>query len=566
MLNPFEALQTAILKAYPELSPAMIPVSTPPNLALGDVAIPFFQAAKIYGAPPPKLAAEAAGKVDFGDAVIAATPAGPYLNLKLDRARFARSIVAEALEAGERWGSPGTGDGLRALIEHTSINPNASPHVGRGRNALVGDSISRLFRFAGYDVEVHYYVNDMGRQIGLLVLIAEELASMNFDEVLAAYVAANERAKDDPAFAEAGYQLLVKMEEGDAEVERKFHAVTDMCLAGQLEVLQRVGATYDVFDRESSYLQDARLDPVLTALEEKGALFTDDEQRLVVDFSKLGQEAEEGRYFVLKRANGSSMYGYRDLAYTIDKGSRGADVNIVVLGEDHKMYFQQVSTILEAAGHATPEPIYYSYILLKDGKMSTRQGKVVLLSEFLDRAAELARERVAEQCRDLSPDEQQVIAEQVAVAAIRFAVLKVNPNKNVTFDMESSLSFNGDTGPYIQYSCARINSILRKSGRSLEGSPGEAFPTETDAEWALVSKISGFPDTVASALHHRSCAPVATYVLELARLFTTFYHDCPVLSADNEALLDARLRLCQATLATLRNGLHILGIEAPDRM
>lgn len=565
-MNPFVALQDAIAAAFPGLDTESLPVMTPPNLSLGDVAIPFFLAAKTLGAPPPKLAAEAAEKVDFGGLVLEAKAAGPYLNLKVDRARFGGEIVAAVLEAGTQWGSPGTGQGKRALIEHTSINPNASPHVGRGRNALVGDSISRLLRFAGYELEVHYYVNDMGKQIGLLVLMADELASMSFEEVLDAYVAANARAESDPTFAEAGYGLLAKMEEGDPEIEQKFRAVTDLCLKGQLGVLERVGASYDVFDRESAYLKDERLEKVLAALEEKGALFTDEDQRLVVDLSKLGLEVEEGRFFVLKRANGSSMYGYRDLAYTIDKIEKGGDVNIVVLGEDHKMYFQQVAMIIGAAGYAAPEPIYYSYILLKDGKMSTRQGKVVLLSEFLDRAAGLAAERVAEQCRDLSPEEQQVIAEQVAVAAIRFAVLKVNPNKNVTFDMEASLSFTGDTGPYIQYSCARINSILRKAAEQGAGESSEGFDAASDAEWALILKISAFPDTISSALRNRTCAPVATYVLELARQFTTFYHDCPVLNAENDSQRAARLQICRATLATLRNALHILGIEAPDRM
>lgn len=565
-MNPFSSLIEPIIAAFPALAPEDIQFGAPPRLDMGDVAIPMFLPARKLKAAPPKLAAEAAGKVRFGAEVLSAGATGPYLNLRLDRAVFARAIAGEVLRQGPKFGSNGAGRGQRALIEHTSINPNASPHVGRARNAMIGDSVARLFRFEEYDVEVHYYVNDMGRQIGLLVLIADELTDLTFDQILDAYVRANARAEQDPAFAEAGYNLLVKMEEGDAEAKAKFQAVTDLCLQGQLAVLARIGASYDYYDHESNFVNDPRLEPVLEALRAKGALFTDNEQRLVVDLSKLGYEPEEGRFFVMRRANGSSMYGYRDLAYSVYKESSGADVNLMVLGEDHKLYAQQLALILQNAGHQAPESIYYSYILLKEGKMSTRQGKVVLLSDFLDNAAALAAERVAEQCKELSPEEQRTIAAQVAVAAIRFAVLRVGPNKNVTFDMDSALSFQGDTGPYIQYSCARINSILRKYPGTLPAEPMEEFPVSTDAEWALLTRLAEFSGVTAGALAQRSCAPIATYVLDVARLFTTFYHECPVLSAGTPALVQARAQVCQATLQTLKNALGLLGIEAPERM
>jgi arginyl-tRNA synthetase len=565
-LNPFDVLTDPLLAALPGLEKEDITFGAPPDVSLGDVAIPLFPAARRLKEAPPKLAARAVAAADFGEAVIAAKAAGPYLNLKLNRALFARAITAAILEEGRHFGSNRTGTGVRALIEHTSINPNASPHVGRARNAMLGDSISRLFRFEDYEVEVHYYVNDMGRQIGLLVLIADELESLSFEEVLDAYVKANARAESDSEFAEKGYTLLAKMEEGDPEAQKKFRAVTDLCLKGQLETLARIGAHYDVFDHESAYVRDPRLDKVVAALRGKDAVFTDDEDRLVVDFAKLGYEQEDGRFFVLLRANGSSMYGYRDLAYSIDKEEQGADINLMILGEDHKLYAKQLAMILEAAGHTPPEAVYYSYILLKAGKMSTRQGKVVLLSDFLDEATALAADRVREQCADLDPDEQRAIAEMVAVAAIRFAVLRVNPNKNVTFDMEDALSFQGDTGPYIQYSCARIQSILRRHEGEMPAAPAAEFPAESDAEWLLLTKLADFPRIIQNAFEQRNPAPVAVYSLELARQFTAFYHDCPVLKAESEALVRARLQICRATLQTLTNALGILGIDVPERM
>ena len=565
-MNPFAPILDAIRAAYPVLEASDLSITTPPKLDLGDVAVPMFLAAKKLGTPPPKLAAEIAADVDLGPAVASAAAAGPYLNLKLDRAALGSQILAQIFSQADRYGSTGAGKGQTALLEHTSINPNASPHVGRARCAMIGDSLARLLRFEGYDLEVHYYVNDMGKQIGLLVLYADDLQSLGFNEVLDAYVKANARAETDPEFADNGYALLVKMEEGDPETQKKFKDVVDLCLAGQLAVLARIGAQYDIFDRESKYVNHPSLEEIVEKLKPSGAAFIDEDQRLVVDLQKLGYPHEEGRYFVLRRANGSSMYGFRDLAYTIDKAARGAALNMSVLGEDHKLYQQQLEIILNACGYTTPETVYYSYILLRDGKMSTRAGKVVLLESFLDQAEDLALERVREQCKDLTPDEQVVIAKQVAVAAIRFAVLRVAPGKNVTFDLGAALAFTGDTGPYVQYCCARINSILRKHGEHVPVGLPSALPTTTNAEWALLLKLADFPATIAGARGQRSVAPLANYLLELAHTFTTFYHDCPVLIAETQELKIARLQLAQATLQVLRNALHLLGIEAPERM
>lgn len=564
-MNVFEILARPIADAFEGIAVSDLPFVSPPSLELGDVALRAFEAARKLKTPPAELAARIARDVAFGPEVSSVSAAGPYVNFRLDRGRFARRIVAGVLDEGPHFGSNDSGVGKRVLLEHTSINPNASPHLGRARNAMIGDSLTRLLRFEGYGVEVHYYVNDMGRQIGLLVLVCEDLERLTFDQVLNLYVDANARAEADPAFAAKGYELLSKIEEGDTEARERFYAVTDLCLKGQVAVLARLGIAYDAFDRESAYIKDARLEQVMAALRNKGALFTDEENRLVVDLAKLGYKLDEGRYFVLLRANGSSMYGYRDLAYTIDKAERGEDINIIVLGEDHKLYAQQLALILGAAGIPFPEAVYYSYILLAEGKMSTRQGKGVLLSEFLDEAAARSSAKVNEQCGELPPDEREAIARKVAVAAIRFAILRVGPNKNVLFDWESSLSFTGDTGPYAQYSCARISSILRKFGEVPAAVP-EAFPVETDAEWQLVTKLASFPDTVAGAAAQRNCAPIAQYALDTAHLFTGFYHECPVLAAETDSQRIARAQVCAATRITLENALHILGIEALERM
>lgn len=568
-MNFFASLARPILDQLPDLASDDLQFAPAPNLEAGDVALRTFVAAKKLGIAPPALAKQVMEEVSFGPEVTGIEVSGPYVNFRLDRGRLARTVTADIFARNGRYGSTSVGAGHKLLIEHTSINPNASPHVGRARNAIYGDTLARLFRFEGYDVDVHYYVNDIGRQIGLLVLYCEDLLGMTFDDVLEAYVAANAKADADVAFSNAGYELLAKMEEGDSETAARFRAVVDLCLKGQLAVLERLGISYDSFDYESNFLDSAVLDRVIASLEQRGAVFTDEEQRLVVDLQKLGHEREEGRYFVLRRANGSSMYGFRDLAYNAYKANVGADVNIQVFGEDHKLYAEQLAMILNAAGVAVPETVYYSYVLLKEGKMSTRQGKVVLLSEFLDEATRRARLIVDEQCQDLPESERADVAREVALAAVRFSVLKINPNKNVTFEWESNLTFNGATGPYVQYTCARAHSVLRRYaeefGRPAE-MPAEDFPTETVSEWDLVSKLAAFEDVVANALAERNPAPIARYALDAAGSFNTFYHECPVLRAESEQLRAARAQLCKATAQVLTNALGILGITALDRM
>lgn len=565
-MDPFSVLSTPIIRQIEGLGEADLEFGPSPNLELGDVALRTFIAAKKLKMAPPQLAQTIADSVEFGPEVQGVSVAGPYLNFKLDRGAFSKSIISAILSEKDRFGTKDSGSGKSMLIEHTSINPNASPHVGRARNAMYGDSLVRLFKFEGYDIDVHYYVNDIGKQIGLLVLHTQgKLDEMTFDDVLQAYVDANERAKNDPEFSEAGYAMLAKMEEGDKDIAAQFDQVTELCLNGQVAVLGRLGIKYDQFDKESKYLNDPRLDEVVAALEKKDAIFTDEDNRLVVDLSKIGHERDEGRYFVLRRGNGSSMYGFRDLAYTIDKMEKGADVNLQVLGEDHKLYAEQLGLILKAAGKDVPEAIYYAYILLKDGKMSTRRGQVVLLEDFLDEAARRALEKVDEQCADLPEEARKEIANKVGIAAVRFAILRVNPNKNVIFEWESSLSFSGDTGPYVQYSTARINSILRKYG-DVPTDVSTDFPLNENAEWNLTMHLASFGDTIEAATKNRNVASIATYALETARLFTTFYHDCPVLVAETDALKLARVQLCRATLQTLTNALSILGIDALERM
>jgi arginyl-tRNA synthetase len=549
-----------------------------PNRNLGDFALAVFPLAKALGEPPPKVAQRVAGLLDGHPGLKKVVATGPYVNLTLDRAVFAADVCRQVVRGDAFGPDPALASAGKALLEHTSINPNASPHVGRARNALIGDSLARILRAAGYDLEVHYYVNDMGKQIAFLVIGCRGLERLDFEGMLDVYVQTNERAKTDPAVEQEAFALLKAFEEGEPAVVEEFRRVVQTCLDGQLAILGRLGITYDHFEWESSFLRDPFLDEVCARLSETGALFTDDDGRLVVDLQKLGFAREGGRYVVLRRGNNSSMYFLRDLAYNRFKADRAKALNEIVLGEDHKLYFDQLSLILKAAGVPAPEVVYYSYVLLKvktedetggeqvsREKLSTRKGTVVLLSDFLDEATSRARQRVAEANPNLSGDDLDRLASVIGAGAVKFAMLRVAPNNNVTFDWDQALTFEGDSGPYVQYSCARIQSIFEKGGHDGSSAGPETWHDLEDAEWELVLSLTALPERVTAAAEKRNPAGLADFSLTVAKTFSRFYQACPVLKAEGP-VRDARLALCRATLLVLEHSLGLLGIEVPPRM
>lgn len=549
-----------VTRDYSSAAAAELSFRPVPASAKGDVAIAVFAIARKVGVDPKTLASTLVEKFRAVPGVAEAVAAGPYVNLSFAKDVFARQFVADILAGDATALKKKSG---RVLIEHTSINPNASPHVGRGRNAIIGDTIARLFRFLGHDTEVHYYVNDIGKQIALLVYACRGRDDLQFNDLLDEYVAISKKAQEDPAIEQIAFDLLNKFEQGDPAVREEFRKVVDLCVNGQVAILGRLGIKYDIFDRESTFLNDPRLQPVIDKLRAAGALIIDEHGRQVIDLQQLGFKREEGRYVVLSRANGTSMYVARDLAYTIHKSTIAADANLSVLGEDHRLYQEQLDLILRTSGFATPDVIYYSFVLLKQGKMSTRQGNVVLLSEFIDMALEKAAARIREANPNLNDAEVQELAETIAVGAVRYGILSVSPSKNVIFDLEDSLRFEGATGPYLQYSCARIASILAKHGGEIPPMP--ARPQLNDSEWGLIMEMTKLQDEVRSAAATRNPSSLCAYGFELARAFNRFYHDSSVLDAapDEKAM---RLNLCAATGTVLSACLDVLGIQVPRRM
>lgn len=557
-------LTSELIEIFPQLKAGDIEFQPPPDNRMGDIALPCFNLGKKLDMSPHDAAKFLAGKMGKSPLIKKVKANGPYLNFFFMRELFAIELH-DAITSGGHFGSSSSGKGQKVLMEHTSINPNASPHVGRARNGLIGDSLARIMRYEGYDVDVHYYINDMGKQIALLVMECEGKDNLHFDEILSIYVKANKKAAEDTEYEEKAFALLKKFEEHDPETTKKFKIITDLCVKGQLAILSRLNISYDYFDHESDFVHDPKVEAIESRLHTAGSLFVDEHGRKVVDLKKLGYGNEDGRYFVLKRGNGSTMYGYRDIAYTINKLSKCSDNNIIILGEDHKLYFQQLGLILNAVDLVPPEVIHYSYIVLKDGKMSTRKGNVVLLKDFLDEAIARVKERVDTTCSHLSEKEKNTIATMIGIGAVKFSILRVNNQKNVIFDLDSALTFEGDTGPYVQYTCVRIASILRKAkARDLVVS--NSIKLETELEWELLLKLAEFDLALASAIELRKPAFVVDYSLNLSRKFNEFYTNCPVLKAEDIDVCSTRIHLCNMTHQVLNIVLSLLGIDVPEYM
>ena len=539
-----------------------VPLSIPPDSAMGDYSVPCFRLAKGAGMAPVALAqqlAERLGQRDLASLGIDRVAArGPYLNLFLIRGDLAARVIDAVLTAGDRYGSRGTGTGKHALVEHTSINPNASPHLGRARNAWIGDTLVRLLRFEGYRLEVRFFVNDVGRQIALLVLGVGD-RNPGFDELLEIYVDINRRLQADPELAVQVTQLLERLESGDAGTRAAFRRVVEISVRGMREVFADAGVRYDRFDYESDYLTPERSKQLVAGLRATGRLFEDEHGRLVLNLEGFDLPSRNP-VLVITRGNKTSLYVLRDMAYTIDKVAAAPDLNLVVLGEDQKLYHRQLQAALSLLGTDAPAAVHYSFVLLGEGSMSSRQGNLVLLDDF---AADAKRKATAElHARGHAAD--PAVAKAVAYSALKYSFLRVANDKQVVFNWDQAMSFEGESGPYLLYSHARICSIVRKYGQELPAGADFAV-LETEPETALIKLLDEMPDQVARALRVRSPHVMAGYAFAVARQFSTFYHACPILQ-EAAPLREARLLLAAATRHVLANCLGILGIEPLQRM
>ncbi len=535
-----------------------IDLETPTEAEMGDVAFPCFPLAGRAKKAPAAIAEELASDI-AGEWIGQVEAVNGYVNCFINMEKLTMELLPRVLEMKERYGAGGDKN-MAVIVEHTSANPNGPLHVGRGRNPLLGDTLARIFRFAGYDVETQFYLDDMGKQVAILAWGLEHLdlapeAEKPDHRSVAFYQEANRRMEQDEQVARDIEELIQRGEQGDPDMLERMEQAYRPALKGIMQTLSRVNISMDSFVRESRFVLDgtvsdvvARLTETAYAAREDGALYLD-----LSSFDIHGRNKQ----FYLTRRDGTSLYATRDIAYHLWKG-RQADRLVNVLGEDHRLEARQVEIALSLLDAPTPKSVFYSFVSLPEGKMSTRRGRVVYLDDLLDEAVERALREVKKR-RDLPDEQAKAIAEQVGTGAVRYNILKVSPEKAITFRWEEALNFEGQSAPFIQYAYARCCSILEKTGTKPDVDSGYSHAEET----ALLKTLARFPDVVAHCRERCSPAGLAEYAHELASRFNGFYRDCRVIGDEREA---ARLALVDASRITLHNALELLGISPLPEM
>ncbi len=530
-----------------------------PNLEIGDYSFPCFRLAKEYRKSPQAIAEDIKSKMNLNELEKIEVVSG-YVNFFVKKELYVKEVLNQIEEQKDEYGSTKEGEGKKALIEHTSINPNASPHIGRARNALIGDSIVRLLKFNNYKVETHYFVNDIGKQISMLLVGTKNKQNVTFDELLQIYIDINKEVQENAELEQEVFDNLNKLENGDKETIEKFRKIVQICIEGQRAIFAELGIKYDYFDYESDFILNGTVNEILEKLEKTGKLFEAEDGRLAINQEeyKIPMKAP---VLVVTRADKTSLYPLRDIAYSIYKANRNADKNIIVLGEDQKLYFKQISAALDLLGYKAPQVIHYSFVLLPDGKMSTRNGTVVLLEDFMREILEKTKLELAKR-NDGEVDEEK--AKKIAYGAVKYTILKGSCEKNVIFDLEKSLSFDGDTSLYIQYNYARINSILGKANYENIEKLDKYDLLNADAEIEIIQKLEEFKKIIQKVTEKLTPNIIANYVYELTKLFSSYYHDYSILSAETEELKNMRLQLIYCIGVVIKTSLELLGIDTVD--
>ena len=531
----------------------------------GLFALAMFPYAKALRRPPEEIAAQAARRA-VPKPFRGLEAAGAYVNFAVDPGAFA-GIVLEAVAAmGPGYGrSPAKS--VRILLEHTSVNPTGPIHVGRARNPIYGDSLGRILSMAGYPLTREYLVNDLGKQMVVQYwatthLSEDTVGPPDRDKEDYRHVKFYQRAaallETDPSLNGEIMSLIQRFESGDAGLTKEIRAVGESVLRGILQSLERIDVRFDSFFWESDLVLDGRVQRVIERLkplsqEEDGAHF--------LDLRSSGLEGEAAKYFFVTR-HGTSLYTTRDIAYHLDKMAR-TDVAINVLGEDQKLSFQRLKAAFRLLGIAwEPETIFYAFVGLPEGKMSTRKGLVVNLDDLVDEAIDRAYAEVSKRREDLPEDRKREIAEFVGVGAVRYNIVRVQAEKRIEFRWEEALSFEGNSAPFLQYAHARACGILDKAGHA---GPGDPTHLVHPAEQRLLRWIAKFPSTIEHAAVTRRVHAIAGFASDFASHFNEFYRDCPVLTSE-PPLRDARLRVVDAARIVLQNALGCLGLRFPREM
>jgi arginyl-tRNA synthetase len=570
-LNPFARAAARAVADALGVEAADLPVTVPPRPDLGDFAVGCFPAARALKQAPPALAARVAGGFTPGPLLAAATAAGPFVNFRADRGALYRSLFRAALV--DRVLIPrDVAAGRTVVIDYSS--PNISKHLAYHhiRGTVIGQALCNMHRALGARVVGVNHLGDWGTTHGQLIAAYKKWGAPEPLDVTALndlYVRFQKAAKEDPAVFEEGKAWFLRLEEGDPEARALWQRFRDVSLAEFDNVYHELGTAFDDVRGEADFLPD--MPAVLEMLEEKG-LSAVSEGALVVPLDDLAMPP-----LLLRKRDGATLYATRDLAAAMYRWrTYQFDRSLYVVAREQGLHFKQLFATLARAGlewSSRCEHIQFGFIRLGGKKTGTRAGNVVLLRDVLSEAKERARERVRDKNPDMSEEQLAGTARTVGIGAVVFSNMVTQREKDVDFDWEDILSTEGDTGPYVQYAHARCSSVLGKAGEVSLPELAAADPAllDGDLEWAVARALVDFPDVVAKAAEQSEPHLLSRYLLDLCAAYSRWYTagntdtSLRVLSPDR-ATRSARLALLATTRETLREGLALLGLGAPDAM
>lgn len=555
-------LKSVLGKGY---SPTVAELEVPPDAAMGNFAYPCFTLAKGLKKNPADIARELAAKVEPKGWIRKAEAKGPYLNFFLKSETFGQAVLEDIENEGEEYGAVKDGRRHRVMVEYANPNTHKEIHVGHLRNFFVGQTAVNLLRAAGYDVIPASYINDLGTHVAKCVWglkkfhgdyeLKEEDATSFLGKV---YTEATKAEEKNPAVKEEISRVFRELEAGKGEAVALWKKTRRWSINDLKNIFKELDLPIKVWYFESELIRPARR--IIKDLEKRG-LAVKSQGATIVDLSKEGLGVN-----LLVKSDGTLLYNAKDLPLALRKEEEyHPEKSIYVVDTRQSLAMKQLFATLKRMGFKRElVHLSYDFVTLKEGVMSSRKGNIIRYETFRDAMIDSARRETKKRHPEWKDKKIETIARAIAFAAMRFGMLRQDPDKKIIFDMAEALSFDGYTGPYLLYTYARARSILKKAGRLKP--KNEAKKLLLPLENQLLVKLAKYPETAAVTAQDFKLDRLAEYLFDLAKTFATFYHDVPVMQAEDKEVAVARLALVEAVGLVLKNGLLMMGIETIDEM
>jgi arginyl-tRNA synthetase len=490
-----------------------------------------------------------------------------YVNFFLNYEVVSSMLFKEVAKKGKNFGKSDIGKGKRVMVEFSQPNPVHPMHIGHARTTLLGDALSNILEFNGYKVIRANYMNDVGLQVAKLVTAYELWGEAKKPDdkpdlwLWKYYVRFHDEAKQNKELEEKARGYLRRFELlKDKDVSKLWRRIVDWCIEGFKETYERIGVDFDVYFYESDF-RDKGKELVMKALK-KGVAFKSDQGTIVADLEKVGMPN-----FVLLRSDGTGLYQTSDLGLTVYKFEKyKLSKSIWVVSAQQNLYFKQLFKTLELLGYEWVKDCYhlsFEHVVLQEGKMSSREGRAIMLDEVVENLTKLALEEVEKRNPKLPKEKKIKIAEAIGIGALRYNILKIEPNNMITFDWKQMLSFEGNTGPYLQYAYTRCKSILKNVKTQVRNKKTKNLDFY---EKKLVKKILEFNEIVEKSCKELKPHYICNYLYSLSTLFSEFYHNCRVLDEKDLEKRNFRISLVASVKTILENSFKLLGIETPELM